>query len=187
MTIICDCKHEVYHHFQQGCGLCTCYLSFQAVEARYWARRMMQWAELEMKHNTKIERDYITLQSKLDNIINDQSITIAFMMKDLRKENDELRAKSNEIQVELDMNFIAKTKAEHDALQVQLHKAEERYIFLQKTIITQSKQLDIAREAMKKCPLEINKLKSSELSNEQAYIIGGMLNILHDALEKINK
>ena len=49
------------------------------------------------------------------------------------------------------------------------------------------KQLNIAMNAIKKCPLEINKLKSSDLSNEQAYIIGGMLNILYNALAEIEQ
>ena len=78
MNIICECGHKVGSHSYlynqcladiRGGIQCPCLLSYDAVEARYWARRMMKERDA-MEHNLRVfEHRGNALQAKLNDAI----------------------------------------------------------------------------------------------------------------------
>jgi hypothetical protein len=84
--IICECGHGIFHHGREGCSyaishthklneleFCGCELTTQAVEARYWARRMMKerdaWKNADIRlfdEMTVVVRDRDNLRNLLE-------------------------------------------------------------------------------------------------------------------------
>jgi hypothetical protein len=80
--IICDCKHDIKKHMDNGCyaakteykrntmdEMCDCRLSKETVEARYWARKMMS-----ERDELQLELDLLKTRFNIQELAREQTI-----------------------------------------------------------------------------------------------------------------
>jgi hypothetical protein len=67
--IICDCGHDCYCHFSQGCAYCGCVESFSTIEARYWARKMVR-----ERDELQLELDLLKTRFNIQELAREQTI-----------------------------------------------------------------------------------------------------------------